>query len=156
MHFADFKATGSFTVREIFPSLIAQALCLFGRYEEALVTIDEALAVLEETGERFFEAELHRTKGELVLAKGVSNAMQAEQSFRMGIEIARSQKAKSWELRATTSLTRLLRDTNRRDEAHAMLAEIYNWFTEGFDTADLKDAKALLEELAHPTEVDGK
>jgi tetratricopeptide (TPR) repeat protein len=145
--FADFKATGSFTVREIFPSLIAQALCLFGRYEEALVTIDEALAVLEETGERFFEAELHRTKGELVLAKGVSNAMQAEQSFRMGIEIARSQKAKSWELRATTSLTRLLRDTNRRDEAHAMLAEIYNWFTEGFDTADLKEAKALLEEL---------
>jgi predicted ATPase len=73
---------------------------------------------------------------------------QAEQSFRTAIEIARRQKAKSWELRATTSLARLLRDTNRRDEARAMLSEIYNWFTEGFDTADLKDAKALLDDLS--------
>jgi tetratricopeptide (TPR) repeat protein len=146
--FADFKAAGSFSVREIFPSLIAQVLCLFGRYEEALVTIDEALAVIEETGERFFEAELLRSKGELVLAKGVSNVKQAEQWFRTGIEIARSQKAKSWELRATTSLARLLRDTSRHDEARAMLSEIYGWFTEGFDTADLKDAKALIEELS--------
>jgi predicted ATPase len=68
--------------------------------------------------------------------------------FRTAIEVVRRQKAKSWELRATTSLARLLRDTNRREEAHAMLSEIYGWFTEGFDTADLKDAKALLDELA--------
>jgi class 3 adenylate cyclase/tetratricopeptide (TPR) repeat protein len=145
---ADFKATGSMTVREIFLSLIAQVLCLFGRYEEALVTIDEALAVIEETGERFFEAEAHRTKGELLLAKGKSKALQAEQSFRTAVEVARSQKAKSWELRATTSLARLLRHSGRRDEAGAMLSEIYNWFTEGFETADLKDAKALLDELS--------
>ena len=91
---------------------------------------------------------MHRLKGDLLLAQNYSNAKQAEQSFRDAIEVARRQKAKSWELRATTSLARLLRDTNRRDEARAMLAEIYNWFTEGFDTADLKDAKPLLEELS--------
>jgi len=74
---------------------------------------------------------------------------QAEECFRKGIGMARSRSAKSWELRATTSLARLLRDTGRRDEARAMLEEIYGWFTEGFDTADLKDAKALLEELSN-------
>ena len=116
-------------------------------YDEALVTIEEALAVIEETGERFLEAEVYRTKGELLLAKGASNVVLAEQAFRDAIEVARLQKAKSWELRAATNLARLLRDTNRGDEARAMLAEIYNWFTEGFDTADLKDAKALLDEL---------
>ncbi len=94
-----------------------------------------------------FEAEAHRVKGELLLAQDASNAAQAEQSFRTAIEIARRQKAKSWELRATTSLVRLLDQQGKRDEARAMLADIYNWFTEGFDTADLKDAKALLDEL---------
>jgi predicted ATPase len=74
---------------------------------------------------------------------------EAEACFRKAIEIARVQSAKWWELRASVSLAQLLRDNNRRDEALAMLAEIYNWFTEGFDTADLKDAKALIEELAH-------
>jgi len=77
----------------------------------------------------------------------IDSALEAEEYFRKAIEVARNQEAKSWELRATTSLAGLLRDTNRRDEAHAMLNDIYNWFTEGFDTADLKDAKALLEEL---------
>jgi adenylate cyclase len=144
---ANLRAGGSVTVTSLFLSLIAQSLCLLGRYDEALVTIDEALAVVEKTGERLCEAEGHRTKGELLLAKGVSSAAQAEQLFRTAIEIARGQKAKSWELRATTSLARLLCGTNRRDEARAMLGEIYNWFTEGFDTADLKDAKALLDEL---------
>jgi predicted ATPase len=83
----------------------------------------------------------------LLLAKGASNIIPAEQAFRTAIGVARRQKARSWELRATTSLARLLRDTNRQDEARVMLAEIYNWFTEGFDTADLKDAKALLDEV---------
>jgi class 3 adenylate cyclase/tetratricopeptide (TPR) repeat protein len=144
----DFRASGSLTMASSFSSLIAQVQCLFGRYDEALVAIDEALAVSEETGQRAFEAEVHRTKGELLLAKDASNAVQAEQSFRTAIEIARGQKARSWELRATTSLARLLRNTNRQDEARATLAEIYGWFTEGFDTADLKDAKELLEELS--------
>jgi tetratricopeptide (TPR) repeat protein len=144
---ADFRATGSVTMMSWFLSLLAQSQGGFGHYDEALVAIDEALVVIEGTGERFFEAEVHRTKGELLSAKDASNAIQAEQSFRTAIEIARRQKGKSWELRATMSFARLLRDTNRRDEARVMLAEIYNWFTEGFDTGDLKDAKALLDEL---------
>ncbi len=144
---ADLRASGALTLRPAFLSYIAQAQCQVGQYEEALIAIDEALALVEEIGERNFEAEVHRIKGESLLAKDASNSTQAEQSFRTAIEIARRQKAKSWELRATSSLARLLRDTNRRDEARAMLAEIYNWFTEGFDTADLKDAKALLDEL---------
>ena len=93
------------------------------------------------------EAEVYRQKGELLLAQDSSNVTPAERCFRTAIEVARKQHAKLWELRATTSLARLLRDTNRRDEARAMLSEIYNWLTESFDTADLKDAKALLEEL---------
>jgi hypothetical protein len=79
--------------------------------------------------------------------KGSPNVPQAEQSFRTAIEIAHRQKGRGWELRATSSLARLLRDTNRREEARSMLADIYNWFTEGFDSADLEDAKALLDEL---------
>ena len=144
---ADLRATGSLVSASLLLSHIAQAQCLFGRYDEALVTIEEALAVIEETGERFYEAEVYRIKGELLLAKGPSNVAPAEQAFRTAIEVARRQKAKSWELRAATNLARVLRDTNRRDEARVTLAEIYDWFTEGLDTADLKDAKALLDEL---------
>jgi predicted ATPase len=84
----------------------------------------------------------------LLLKQDQSNAAEAQSCFQRATEIARKQRAKSWELRATMSLARLLRDTGRRDEAHAMLAEIYCWFTEGFDTLDLKDAKALLDELS--------
>jgi predicted ATPase len=84
----------------------------------------------------------------LLLMQDASNAAQAEQSFRTAIDISRKQSAKSWELRATTSLARLLDRQGKRDEARTMLADIYNWFTEGFDTADLKDAKGLLDELA--------
>ena len=91
--------------------------------------------------------DLYRLKGELLLMQNDSNVEEAENSFRRAIEIARRQQAKSWELRATMSLARLLNTQGRRDEARAMLAEIYGWFTEGYDTADLKDAKALLDEL---------
>jgi len=106
----------------------------------------EALALVESTGERAYEAELRRLRGELTLkrAEAGSNLTvkeEAESYFRQAIEVARRQSAKSWELRATMSLARLLRDTGRREKARTMLAEIYNWFTEGFDTADLKDAK---------------
>jgi predicted ATPase len=94
------------------------------------------------------EPDLHRVKGELLLMHDATSAADAEQCFRTAIEHAQQHNAKSWELRATTSLARLLAHEGRRNEARAMLAEIYNWFTEGFDTADLKDAKALLEELA--------
>jgi class 3 adenylate cyclase/tetratricopeptide (TPR) repeat protein len=144
---ADYRATGSLITMSCMLSLIAQAQARFGRYSEASVTIGETLTFIEETGERHYEAEVHRIKGELLLAQNLSAVSQAEESFRKAIDIARRQNGKSWELRATTSLARLLRDTNRGDEARTMLAEIYNWFTEGFDTADLKDAKALLDEL---------
>ena len=94
------------------------------------------------------KAELHRLKGQLLLLQTQSNSEKAERWFRTAIDLARGQQAKSWELRAATSLSRLLGSQHRREEARTMLAEIYNWFTEGFDTADLKDAKALLDELS--------
>jgi predicted ATPase len=94
------------------------------------------------------KSEIHRLKGELLLQQG--NHEGAAQSLRDGIDLARRQSAKSWELRATTSLARLLGKQGRRDEARVMLTEIYNWFNEGFDTADLKEAKLLLDELSRP------
>jgi len=107
-----------------------------------------ALEHARRTGERFMEAELHRLKGEVLARRGPMHYPDAETAYRTAIEVARHQQARWFELRATTSLARLLRDEGQREEARAMLAEIYNWFTEGFDTADLKDAKALLEELS--------
>jgi len=115
--------------------------------EEALRQSDESLIRVEKTDHRLSEAELHRVRGELLLRRHEANVVQAEESFRKAIDIARSQSAKSWELRATMSLARLLDKQGRRGEARKMLAEIYSWFTEGFDTRDLKDAKALLDEL---------
>ena len=91
---------------------------------------------------------MHRLKGELLMIKDSGNHAEAERCLRTAIDVARGQSARLFELRATVSLARLLRDTNRRGEARTMLAAIYNWFTEGFDTADLKEAKALLDELA--------
>jgi predicted ATPase len=96
---------------------------------------------------RCYEPEIRRLKGELLLKQDDSKVAEAQSCFERAVEIARKQSAKSWELRATMSLARLLAKQGRRDEAIAMLAEIYGWFTEGFDTADLKDAKALLQEL---------
>jgi predicted ATPase len=118
-----------------------------GEPKRGLKLVDEALSFIEETSEYLMKAELHRLKGQLLLRQTQANSAEAERWFRTAIEIARGQQAKSWELRATTSMARLLRDTGHHDEARTILAEIYNWFTEGFDTADLKDAKALLDEL---------
>jgi predicted ATPase len=120
-----------------------------GRADRALNMLDEALARVEHAGAYIGMPELYRFKARALLTRDPSATAEAEKCFRKAIDIARGQSAKWWELRATVSLARLLRDTNRRDEARAMLAEIYNWFTEGFDTADLKDAKALLDELSN-------
>ena len=128
-------------------ALQAQACASLGRIDEALTLVHETLPFAE-TEEHYYEAELHRLRGELLLRQSDTDREGAERCFRKAIDIAHRQSAKSWELRSTTSLARLLRDTNRREEACAMLSEIYNWFTEGFDTADLKDAKALLDELS--------
>jgi tetratricopeptide (TPR) repeat protein len=125
---------------------IAEAYLLAKRVEDGLSTVNAGLQDLENGKRRMDHAELYRLKGELMLQSGTAKR-EAESCFRAAIEVARHQQAKSWELRATMSLARLLRNTNRRDEARAMLAQIYDGFTEGFDLPDLKEAKALLEEL---------
>jgi tetratricopeptide (TPR) repeat protein len=133
---------------------LADAYGKVGLVEKGLGLIAKALDLANQTGEHLFhEGELYRLKGELLLKRGgegtESNIQeQAGACFRRAIEVARRQSAKLYELRATTSLARLLAQQGRRNEARTMLAEIYNWFSEGFDTPDLKDAKALLEELA--------
>jgi tetratricopeptide (TPR) repeat protein len=124
---------------------LAQAQALDGAITDALRTIDDALQANPE--ELVCQPETYRVRGELRLRQGDSGV--AEADFRKAIALAQKMKAKSWELRATTSLARLLNEQGKRDAARAMLAEIYGWFTEGFDTADLKDAKALLEELSN-------
>jgi predicted ATPase len=126
----------------------AEACLAIGRVDDALDALMEALTIANEREDRVDEPEIHRLKGELLLKQSPSNAEEPEICFRKAIEVARKQSAKSWELRATTSLARLLASQGRRDEARTILADIYNWFTEGFDTADLKDAKALLDELS--------
>jgi predicted ATPase len=119
-----------------------------GRATEAAGSLDGALALSEQTGESYFDAELHRLKGERFLGMPEHSDAEAEQEFRRALEIARLQEARSFELRAATSLARLWQCQGKRDEARNLLAPVYDWFTEGFDTQDLKDAKALLGELA--------
>jgi predicted ATPase len=133
------------------PDLLCQLaeVCMkAGRLDDALSAVNEALAAVDKQEDRYYEPEIHRVKGEVLLRQDHSNLGQAAECFRKAIEIARKQSGKSLELRATTSLARLLAEQGRRNEARTMLAEIYNWFTEGFDTADLKEAKALLDELS--------
>jgi predicted ATPase len=127
-------------------SLLAGACETAGQIEEAVTLLDEALQIVERTGERWFAAELNRHKGELLLQQGHSEA--AEELYRKALSIAEEQEAKMWELRAAVSLARLRSDQGRPAEARNLLAPVYGWFTEGFDTADLKGAKALLDELA--------
>jgi class 3 adenylate cyclase/predicted ATPase len=145
---ANTRATGmSGTNRPYWLSLLAEACGETGRCDEGLSALREALATADEHENRHYEAEMHRLKGELLVKQDDSNAAEARNCFERAVEFARRQSAKSLELRATMSLARLLAKQGRRDEAHAILCEIYHWFTEGFDTADLKDAKALLDEL---------
>jgi adenylate cyclase len=127
--------------------MLADAYAKIGRFSDALRLVATALARSEETGRAMYRAKFYWLKGELLLAGNNTNVDEAERAFRTAIEVADQQAARSLELRATTSLARLLAKQGKRDEARAMLTEIYNWFTEGFDTADLKEAKALLDEL---------
>jgi adenylate cyclase len=126
----------------------AECIARIGHTEEALSIINDAVAHIEFTGDIAEHAEMLRLKGEVLLMRHPDNTSEAESCLRAALEVARAQAAKWWELRATASLARLLRDTNRRDEARTMLGEIYNWFTKGFDLLDLKEAKALLDELS--------
>jgi predicted ATPase len=141
-------ATGAEVFRPHFLALLADSYMETGCLDDGLNALTEALAITNEHEINNYNAEIHRLKGELLLRQRDSNAAEALRCFEHAIEIARTQGAKSWELRAKMSLARLLASHGRREEAGAMLGEIYNWFTEGLDTADLKDARRLLEELA--------
>ncbi len=110
--------------------------------------LDKALTVVEDSEVRWYEAELHRLKGDLLLSDSMKNQDEAQACFRKAIQITRNQQAKSLELRGVISLSRLLKQQGQSEEARQMLQERYNWFTEGFDTADLKEAKALIEALS--------
>jgi len=141
-----YRATGAELWMPRFNALLAAACEIAAHVEEAATLLDDALERVERTGERWFAAELNRHKGRLLLRQGHSEA--AEESYRRALSIAVEQEAKLWELRAAMSLARLRRDQGRRAEARDLLAPAYRWFTEGFDTPDLTEAKALLDELA--------
>jgi adenylate cyclase len=163
------RATGSAECHTYWLALLAEAYGKTGQIEEGLTVLTEALDTVGRTGERFCEAELYRLKGQLTLeARGwrletslpslqasslkpqVSPAVEreAEGYFLKAIEVAQRQQAKSWELRTATSLARLWQQQGKRTEAHRLLSDVYHWFTEGFDTKDLQEAKALIEELS--------
>jgi predicted ATPase len=165
---ATFRATGAEVWRPYHLALLAEAYGKTGQGEEGLTVLVEALSLADRTGEHMYESEMYRLKGELALQARSPQSLvpsptftpqhpvpsahtetEAEACFLKAIEIARQQQAKSWELRAAMSLTRLWQSQGKHAEARQMLAEIYGWFTEGFDTKDLQEAKVLLEELSH-------
>jgi len=145
---AAWRATGAELQRPYYLALLAEPCGKGGQAEEGLSVLAEALTAVHKTGERQHEAELYRLKGELLLKQGVPDEQEAESCLRQAIDVARQQQAKSLELRAAMSLSRLWQQQGKRFEARELLAPIYGWFTEGFDTADLQEARALLEALA--------
>jgi len=147
------QATGAGLLIPYYLGLLAEAYQKVGETEEGLAVLTEALTVVDRTGERYYEAELYRLKGELLFQLRVKSEKlrvqeEAEECFQKALDIARRQEAKSLELRAVMSLSRLWQQQGKKEEARQLLAEIYGWFTEGFDTKDLQEAKALLDELS--------
>jgi predicted ATPase len=145
---AAFRTTGATLHLPLHLQDLARAHAENGQFEEAWRCIAEAMTAVETTKEKWCEAEVHRVAGEIALMSPAQDAAKAQAYFERALTVARAQQAKSWELRAATSLARLWRDQGKRDEARALLAPVYGWFTEGFDTLDLKEAKALLLALA--------
>jgi predicted ATPase len=143
------RDTGAELALSHYLSLLAEAYRLGGQVNAGLHTLAEALAHIETTGERHLEAELYRLKGESLLSLTAKRCKEreAEECFRQALDIARRQQAKSLELRAAMSLSRLRQQQGRHTEAHQILVEVYGWFTEGFETLDLQEAQALLEAL---------
>ncbi len=138
-------ATGATAWMPLYIALLAGACEIAGQIEEGAARFDQALQLVERTGERWFAAELDRQRGQLLLRQGHPEA--AEDLYCQALSTAREQEAKLWELRAATSLARLWRDQSRRAAARDLLAPVYDWFNEGFATPDLKEAKALLNDL---------
>jgi predicted ATPase len=141
-------ATGTAISRPLGLTLLAEAYGMAGQIDKALATVTEALAAVDTSREFIWEANLHRLRGELLLVRARDQQAEAEACFQQARAVACRQQAKSLELRAATSLPRLWQGQGRRQDAYDLLAPVYAWFTEGFDTADLQEAKALLEELA--------
>jgi predicted ATPase len=128
-------------------SFLARAYADLSQFDKARRAVDEAMTMIETTGERWFEAEASRIAGEIALKSPERDTVKAEAYFERAFIVARQQQAKSWELRAAMSMARLWRGQGKRDEARELLAPVYGWFNEGFDTLDLKEAKVLLEDL---------
>jgi predicted ATPase len=129
-------------------TFLATAYGNLGQYDDALRVINEAAEAVDRTNERWCEAEVLRVAGAVTLLGSERDNTSAQKHFERALAVARQQQAKSWELRAAMSLARLWRDQGKVSEARELLAPVYGWFTEGFDTRDLKEAKALLEQLA--------
>jgi class 3 adenylate cyclase/predicted ATPase len=144
---ADWRATGAEASVPLWLAWLAEAYSVTGQIGDGLRTLSEALALVDKTDDRWSEAELHRLQGELLLQQSPDNQTEAESCYQKAITIAQNQSAKSFELRAATSLARLWQQQGKRQDAHDLLAPVYEWFTEGFDTADLQEAKALLNDL---------
>jgi predicted ATPase len=131
----------------LYLSYLAKAHAELGQFDDAWRCVDDATNQVKSTKETWHDAEVHRVAGEIALKSPQHGAAKAEAYFERALAVARQQSAKSWELRAAMSMARLWRDQGKRLEARELLAPVYGWFTEGFDTRDLKEAKALIDEL---------
>jgi predicted ATPase len=143
-----YRSTGSTNFMPLNLSYLAKANLELGQFDDAWRCVGEAMTVAETTKERCWDAEINRVAGEIALKSPAAGSPKAEDYFEHALSVARQQQAKSWELRAAMSLARLWRDEGKVRQARELLAPVYGWFTEGLDTRDLKEAKALLEELA--------
>ena len=143
-----FRSTGATLFVPLYLSHLARAYAELGKFDDAWRCIGEAMTAVETTKERWYEADIHRIAGEIALLSPEPDAAKAEAYFDRALAVAREQEAKSWELRAAMSMARLWRGQGKRQQARDLLAPIYGWFTEGFDTPDLKEAKALLDTVA--------
>ena len=143
------RSTGARVFMPLYLSFLTRAYADLGRFDDAWRCIDEAITAVETTQERWWEADVHRIAGEIALLSPKPDAAKAEAYFERALAVARQQQAKSWELRAAISLARLWRDQGKVRQARDLLASVYGWFTEGFDTRDLKEAKALLGNCQH-------
>jgi predicted ATPase len=145
---AEFRATGSTFWTPLFLSYLAKAHAELRQFDDAWRRIEEVITAVQATKETLCEAEVHRVAGEIALLSPEPEVAKAEAYFERALALSRKQQAKSWELRVVMSMARLWCDQGKRDEARDLLAPVYGWFTEGFDTHDLKEAKALLDALA--------
>ena len=143
-----FRSTGATMWLPLYMSQLASAYAELGQFDDAWRCVGEAMTVAETTKERWWDAEINRVAGEIALKSPEAGGPKAEEYFERALSVARRQQAKSWELRAAMSLARLWRDQGELQQPRELLAPVYGWFTEGFDTRDLKEAKALLGELA--------